>query len=364
MVECFPQQFLRNGATLKDLEASFGIRSRRGMVNTNLVSLKYDQIDSPFGTELVRQCRGLILDEDNNWEIVARPWDKFFNYGEGYAAQIDWKTARVQEKLDGSCMIMYHYKNKWNVGTLGTPDASGEVSHGTGWCFKELFWWIWDILGYKVPGPQWHNWTFMFELCTQFNRVVVRHDQARIVFVSARSLDGEDEMIGAEEFPVKSYRWEAVKEFPIQTLDEVQATFDKLNPLDIEGYVIVDANLNRIKVKHPGYVALHHMRGDGYGPRRILEVIRKGEVAEVLANFPEWTDDFAVMTQRYADLIAHLEVEYARLKDIPLQKAFALEALNTRLSAALFAVRSGKSASIRDFLTKMNIDSLLVALEI
>lgn len=364
MKECLPQQFLRNGATLKDLELAFGIKARRHMIYTNLVGLKYDQIDSPLGTELVQQCRGLILDEDNKWEIVARPFDKFFNYGEANATPIDWTTARVQEKLDGTCIIMYHYKGKWHIGTLGLPDASGEVSHGTGWCYKELFWWIWDILGYKIPGKQWEKWTFVFELCTQFNRVVVRHPDSRIVFISARSLDGEEEMLGAEEFPVKTYRWEAVKEFPLQTLDEVVATFDKLDPLQTEGYVIVDANLNRIKVKHPGYVALHHMRGDGYGPRRILEVLRRGEAAEVVANFPEWKDDFDIMQHRLADLIAHLEAEYERLKDIPLQKAFALEALNTRLSPALFSVRSGKSLSIRDFVHKMNVDSLLVALEL
>lgn len=363
MVECLPQQFLRNGATLKDLEASFQIRHRRSLLHPNLVGLKYDQIESPLGTDLVRQCRGLILDENNNWEIVARPFDKFFNYGEAYAAQIDWATARVQEKLDGSLCILYFYDGKWRVGTTGLPDASGEVSHGTGWCFKELFWWVWDALGYKVPGPQWHSWTFMFELCTQFNRVVVRHESARIVFISARSLDGEEEMLGAEEFPVKSYRWEAVKEYPLQSLDDVMTTFDKLDPLQTEGYVIVDANLNRIKVKHPGYVALHHMRGNGYGPRRILEVVRKGEAAEVVANFPEWKEDFEAMQFRLADLAGQLEAEYERLKDIPLQKAFALEALQTRLPASLFAVRSGKALSIRDFLNRMNVDSLLVALE-
>lgn len=362
-MECLPQQFLRNGATLEDLKLTFGIEARRGTQYPNLVTLKYD-LESPMSTELVQQCRGLILDADNNWEIVARPWDKFFNYGEPLAAKIDWKTARVQEKLDGTCCLLYHYDGKWQVGTLGLPDASGEVAHGTGWSFQQLFWWIWDILGCKVPGKQWEKWTFMFELCTQFNRVVVRHELARIVFISARALDGDEEMIGSEEFPVHLYKWEAVKEFPLQSLSDVQATFDKLDPLQMEGYVIVDANLNRIKVKHPGYVALHHMRGDGYGPRRILEVVRRGEAAEVVANFPEWKDDFDIMQHRLADLTAHLEAEYDKLKDIPLQKAFALEALQTRLSSALFAVRSGKSPSIRSFLRDMNIDTLLITLEI
>jgi hypothetical protein len=28
-----------------------------------------------------------------------------------------------------------------------------------------------------------------------------------------------------------------------------------------EGYVIVDANFNRVKVKKPAYVAVHHLKG-------------------------------------------------------------------------------------------------------
>lgn len=364
-MECLPQKFLRGGATLDDLAMTFGIRARRGIEHPNLVSLKYDQISSPMSSELVHQARGLILDEADNWRLVARPFRKFFNYGEPLAATIDWPTARVQEKLDGTCCILYHYKGKWNVGTLGVPDASGEVEGGvTGWSFRDLFWWVWNILGYKIPNKQWENWTFIFELCTPFNRVVVRHESNRIVFISACALDGEAEMLGSEEFPVHMYGWEAVKEFPLDKIKDIHATFQKLDPLDMEGYVVVDSNLNRVKVKHPGYVALHHLRGNGYGPRRILEVVRKGQYAEVLASFPEWTDDFTVMIARLADLTAHLEAEYERLKDIPLQKAFALEALKTRLPGALFAVRSGKVLSIRDFLSNMNIDSLLVTLEI
>lgn len=363
--ECLPQQMLQNGATLQDLEFCFGVKAKRCVEHFNLVSLKYDQINSPMSSELVQQSRGIILDENDNWKVVARPLDKFFNLGESNAAKIDWASARVQEKLDGTCCILYHYNGKWNVATLGLPDAGGEVSTGvSGWTYRELFWWVWNELGYKIPGKEWNDWTFIFELCTPFNRVVVRHPSNRIVFISARRLDGTEELVGNEEFPVHMYGWESVKEYPLQTLKEVQATFEKLDPLDIEGYVVLDAHLNRIKVKHPGYVALHHLRGNGYGTRRILDVVRKGEVAEILASFPEWENDFAMMIARYSDLVAHLEVEYAKLKDIPLQKAFAAEALKTRLSGALFAVRNGKSPSIRDFLKDMNLDTLLITLEL
>lgn len=63
------------------------------------VLLKYSQIKSDFSQPIVQECRGIILDSNNG--IVCWPFDKFFNYGECYAAKIDWSSAKVQEKIDG-----------------------------------------------------------------------------------------------------------------------------------------------------------------------------------------------------------------------------------------------------------------------
>ena len=48
----------------------------------NLLMLKYSQVDSDFNEVIVRECRGLILDEDTN-EIVSFPFRKFGNVTEG-----------------------------------------------------------------------------------------------------------------------------------------------------------------------------------------------------------------------------------------------------------------------------------------
>lgn len=61
--------------------------------------LKYNQINSDFSQDIVKQCRGIIL--DSNHKIVCWPFSKFFNWGESNADEIDWSSARVQEKIDG-----------------------------------------------------------------------------------------------------------------------------------------------------------------------------------------------------------------------------------------------------------------------
>lgn len=91
------QVYLRSGGGLDGLTERYAIKATRSIVNSHLVLFKYNQIESPFAEPIVRECRGLILDESEGWCVVSRSFDKFFNHGEGHAAPIDWSSARVQE---------------------------------------------------------------------------------------------------------------------------------------------------------------------------------------------------------------------------------------------------------------------------
>jgi len=57
---------------------------------------------------IYKLCRGIILDAEDDWRVVSLPYVKFFNYGESYADKtLDWTTAKVYEKLDGSMVTLY-----------------------------------------------------------------------------------------------------------------------------------------------------------------------------------------------------------------------------------------------------------------
>ncbi len=66
------QEYLRSGKTLAELKEEFGIKHNRHGEHPNLVGLKYSQIDSPMGEQIVQECRGLILDEEDNYEKGER----------------------------------------------------------------------------------------------------------------------------------------------------------------------------------------------------------------------------------------------------------------------------------------------------
>ena len=63
----------------------------------NFIIFNYNQIESDFYNPIVKECRGVIL-EDKTFKPVCVPFYKFGNYGEGYADTIDWSAARVQKK--------------------------------------------------------------------------------------------------------------------------------------------------------------------------------------------------------------------------------------------------------------------------
>lgn len=350
------QDYLRGGGTPAELAEKFAIKTRRHEKHANLVQFKYDQINSPLREALVQECRGVILDEAENWNVVARAFDKFFNHGDPLAATIDWSTARVQEKVDGSLCVLYHFNSEWHVATTGTPDASGDVN-GCGILFRDLFWRTFKAMGLALPDGH-TNKAFLFELTSPWNRVVVRHADERLVLLGIRRRDGK-------WYDPEGWGYPAVKSYPLGSFEEILASFQGIDPLSQEGYVVVDGSFNRVKCKHPGYVALHHMKGDGLvSPRRVLEILLAGESTEVLTAFPEWAPYFTEASDKLVALASAIDSDYARLKPIPIQKDFALEAVKTRCSAALFQLRQGRIKSADEYLRAMTTDRLADVLDL
>lgn len=343
------QQYLA-AHTLADLQSAYGITAKRHGEYPNLVFLKYNQITSPLGEPIVQQCRGIILDESDDWRVVSYPFDKFFNYGEPNAAAIDWSAARVFEKLDGSLMTLYWYRGDWRVASNGLPDASGRAND-LPISFAELFWKVWKDSGYELPQPpradDGPGTSYLFELMTPHNRIVVQHSESRLVFIGCRDLSDmceRDPQLVAQSHPT----WQTIQSLPIGTLADCLEAAQKLRGIDGEGFVVRDDQFRRIKVKSPQYVALAHLK-DTLSPRSMLEIIRKNESAEFLNYFPEMRPVYEDVSNRFNALCEKLEAEYAAHKDIAVQKDFSAAIQKSVCTAALFALRTGKAKTVREF---------------
>lgn len=64
-----------------------------------------------------------------------------------------------------------------------------------------------------------------------------------------------------------------------------------------EGYVVVDANWDRIKVKSPTYIAAHYMKNNGQvSLKGLLQYYRAGDLDEFVTYAPEYAP---VVTKLY-----------------------------------------------------------------
>jgi hypothetical protein len=306
--------------------------------------------------KIVQQCRGIILDANDNWRVVSYPYDKFFNYDEPNAVEVDWNTVRIYEKLDGSLMTLYHYDGQWHVASSGLADASGEVMGRPDLTFADLFWKVWRELDYNLPKDT--GVCYIFELMTPFNRIVVRHLTNRLVFHGARRLSDLRELSPIVEGHLNG--WETVSVFPLDSWEEIISASESLDPMKGEGFVIADANYNRVKVKSSNYVLFARAK-DSFSTRVILDKIRTNDTDEFMAKFlkeyPEYIGTYTSIKIAYERLLAKIEGTYDVIKHIEDRKTFASFATLTNYSGALFQAKFG-TTTFKEYLSTMHIKNL------
>src|SRR5699024_2865527 len=93
-----------------------------------IFNYKLGQTDFSINKDLLMECRGIILDEMNDYKHVCVPFFKFFNYGEKCADNIDWNYTTVEEKVDGSLIKFWIGRDgDLRVSTNGTIDARDAI---------------------------------------------------------------------------------------------------------------------------------------------------------------------------------------------------------------------------------------------
>lgn len=311
-----------------------------------LVSLKYDQIESPMHVPVVQQCRGMVVDT-NAKRVLAWPYNKFWNHGESLAAPINWSTARVQEKLDGSLMILHIRDGQWSVASSGHPTAGGNFGADVR-TFREAFWQTAGDTGLDLDALDPFT-TYMLELCDQPNRVVVKHDKPRLVLHGARSLvSGTEYGVAALRNVASAAHLELVREFPIDSIDACLAAADALDPLQQEGFVVVDRDFNGVKIKSPRYVTLHHLKGEAT-PRRAIELWMNGDAGELLMHFPEFRPLIEPIHNQLDEFARRAVHEHEQvIKCTVDRKGYAALAVQQPFSAVMFRMLTDGRATIDD----------------
>ena len=333
----------------------------------NMYLFTYNQIKSDMTDEVVQTCRGIIVDMNDEPKVVCFPFSKFFNFNDARAHEIDWASASVQEKVDGSIMKLWYNNRlrKWVWSTNGTinamntdlPTDAGPVSTFGALAesaFNNIF------RGGFPDNLLDIEDTYIFELTSPWNRVVVPHAETGLTLLGIRNNER------GHEFPVDGYStyFNIPKRYSYNSFEEMTEAAAAL-PYDEEGYVVCDKNFNRVKVKSLAYLQVHHLADNGNVSRdRMLTLIRTGEDGELLKYYPEYTEVFEEIRelwQNHLTKVEEIKVRAAELaKKSETRKDYAMEVLKApkAMHPYFFCLLDGKEDRLEELMSKLTADKL------
>lgn len=288
--------------------------------------------------DATRKCRGLIYrtDDDGKREIVARPFEKFFNYGETTPPAPSEYTSPVvvTDKLDGSLGILYpDGYGQWCVATRGSF-TSDQAIHATG-----------KLQEYIAKGWEPHeDFTYLWEIVYPENRIVLDYrDMDDLVFLGVVHIEQ-----GWTQGPFTSWPGPRAEVLNAPTL---QAAIEMQPRPNAEGVVVHFCNSDRrLKIKQADYVELHRIV-TGLNERVVWAHLSAGRtVAELCEKLPDdfhpWVEATAAnLKLQWNALWQQIQRVYQRITimDQPAtRKDFAFLALGTSYSAYLFRLYDGK----------------------
>ena len=350
------QKYLRD--SLKSLEANSGLyepenalvclETTHGIkynIWEDLVVLNYCQIKSEKSS-LSDECRSLVL-ELGSWNVVSRSFDRFYNVGEAACPDFDITKCIAYEKLDGSIIGIFHWKDRWLYRTRSMIMPETVINNN----IEQITWKdrieeaLADFYDYPERAELYEDSTFICELTCPENRVVVKydHDRSWLHLLSIRQHGGYHQIYGLIPCAVALGFYPLLRH-AFDTIEACAKTAAALRSLE-EGYVIYQNGKPIAKMKNPAYVAAHHLRGEGcLTEKRVLDLIIMNEYSEYLSIFPEDTEKFTpyitayqVMFQAFNGIQMTLSVFTGTQKD------FAMMYKDTPEAAVAFSMKKGVS---------------------
>lgn len=278
--------------------------------------------------EVTLACRGLILDENDN--VVARPFLKFFNLGEIENQVLPACTFEVYDKMDGSLGILYWIDEVPFMASRGSfssdqSDKANEMLHGK---YRNS----WALLD-KAK-------TYLFEIIYPENRIVLDYGTTEELVLLA-VIDTQS----GEEFPLEDLGFPMVEKFngikDILILKEMEVD-------NKEGFIIKYANDFRVKIKFEEYLRLHRIITQ-VSNLNIWEYLKTNQLMEeILERVPDEFFDWVKQTK------SDLENQYqiienqckADFKVLESRKETALYFQTCQYRGVLFAMLNNKDYSV------------------
>ena len=315
-----------------------GYVSRKKHPSKNIHILNYTpkaQFDRLWNNTTM-SCRGLILND--NGDVVARPFRKFFNFEEvrdevlslySKASAVD-----IYEKLDGSLGVVYFHDGVWSVATRGSF-ISDQSFKATSLLHSKYA----DVVKNLNP-----DYTYLVEIIYPENKVVVNYGAEEILPIIAAI----NTKSGVEDLDISSVGFPCCRKFSFDLgSEDIFQQLKAMNFKNEEGFVIRLDNSYRFKIKFEDYLK-QHKAIFGLSSKIIWQSLRD-KTAMDLTDVPDETFAWVKSVQndlngKYADIENSALKIFATIDNLP-RKDFALSATKTKFAGILFKMLDKKDYS-------------------
>ncbi len=299
-----------------------------------------------YWNEITLMCRGIVVDKDFN--IVARPFGKFFNLEEHEPSEIPTNlNFEVFDKLDGSLGILFYYEGDWIFASRGSFESDQAVKG------REIMLNIEDSYRFLDRA-----YTYVFEIIYPENRIVLDYGATEdLILLGIINTETGNEMSHVDMV----YSYDGV--FTIVEKYDGVKDFNTLRDMDDdnkEGFVVRFSNGFRMKMKFDEYCRLHRIVTN-VSNKTIWESLKNDEgLDEVIDRVPDEFYNWVKRTEKGLK-DSYLEIEVEAMKEfikivnfgLPLEttpfdrkKDFALKAKDFKNSGLLFSMYDGKDYSL------------------
>lgn len=209
-------------------------------------------------------CRGLIL--GHNDQVVARPFNKFFNYEE--IVDLPSGPFKVYDKADGSMLIIAIYEGQKIFATRGSFTSEQAVKA------KEIY-----EANYSHI-ELYSDYTYIFELIYPENRIVIDYGPLEdlIQLATIHTASGREAALVTGFTHVKAY-----------DIHDLSLLLESTDSENREGFVVHYDSGERLKIKFAEYKRLHRLMTN-LSDKSVLDLLSTGQT--LIALYENVPDEF------------------------------------------------------------------------
>lgn len=279
-------------AAIKDQKEFIVVERDWGYVVNYIINMAstFDVSAENYENDIIkRECRGIKFDKEG--KILARPYHKFFNYGEKPETyNHSLKDHLIFEKLDGSMVhpiLTDKEKRHWRLCTkMGITEVSMQAENWITENHKT------NYVNFILDAICDHPLTPIFEWCSRQNRIVIDYPKDRLVLTAIRdNVTGEYYSYEDLNFIAEKYDLDLVNvQFPNldHNLTNIKGLTEYTKDLkDVEGFVVRYDNGHMIKIKADEYVSIHRVKADIMSEKNVIPILLSDKFDDVISMLPE-----------------------------------------------------------------------------